>query len=105
MFASRVLHHAPKPASVLRALGALARPGGAVVVIDYEAHVDERLREQQADLWLGFDAAELTDLAERAGLSSARVTTIPSARCGDGPDGHLDWQVLVARNDVPNEHP
>ena len=40
-----------------------------------------------------------------AGLSSARVTTIPSARCGDGPDGHLDWQVLVARNDVPNEHP
>lgn len=97
VFASRVLHHAPKPAAALRALAALARPGGAVVVIDYEAHVDERLREQQADLWLGFDARELADLARRAGLVEPRVTRIPSARCGDGPDGHLDWQVLVAR--------
>lgn len=97
VFASRVLHHTPKPAAALRALGALARPGGVVVVIDYEAHVDERLREAQADLWLGFDAAELAGLATRAGLCDARVTRIPSARCGDGPDGHLDWQVLAAR--------
>jgi len=58
---------------------------------------DERLREQQADLWLGFEARELIELAGRAGLEAARVTRIPCARCGDGPDGHLDWQVLVAR--------
>jgi len=97
VFASRMLHHAPKPVDALRSLAALARPGGAVVVIDYETHGDERLLEQQADLWLGFDAVELVDLAARSGLVDARVTPIPSARCGDGPDGHLDWQVLVAR--------
>ncbi len=97
VFASRMLHHAPKPGDALRTLAALARPGGAVVVIDYEAHADERLVEQQADLWLGFDAAELIELATRSGLVDARVSRIPSARCGDGPDGHLDWQVLVAR--------
>lgn len=97
IFASRVLHHAPKPADALRSLAALARPGGALVVIDYVGHHDERLRERQADLWLGFDADELAGLAGRAGLEGARVTRIPSARCGDGPDGHLDWQVLVAR--------
>ena len=97
VFASRMLHHAPKPGVVLRTLAALARPGGAVAVIDYESHLDERMREQQADLWLGFSAAELESLAAGAGLSSPQVTRIPSARCGDGPDGHLDWQVLVAR--------
>ncbi|MBZ0118414.1 MAG: metalloregulator ArsR/SmtB family transcription factor [Sandaracinaceae bacterium] len=97
VFASRVLHHAPKPAAMLEALAALARPGGAVVVIDYASHQDERLREQQADLWLGFSEDELRSLAERAGLREPSVTTIPSPRCGQGPDGHLDWQVMVSR--------
>jgi ArsR family transcriptional regulator len=97
VFASRVLHHAPKPAVALATLAALARPGGAVAVIDYASHQDERLREQQADLWLGFAAEELLELAASAGLTDAQVRRIPSARCGDGPDGHIDWQVLIAR--------
>ncbi len=97
VFASRVLHHAPRPVAALEALAALARPGGAVVVIDYAEHQDEALREQQADLWLGFAPAELAELAGRAGLEEPVVRAIPSARCGQGPDGHLDWQVLAAR--------
>ncbi len=97
VFASRVVHHAPRPAAALAALATLACPGGAVIVIDYASHQDERLREQQADLWLGFDQDELTELATRAGLTEATVRRIPSSRCGDGPDGHLDWQVLAAR--------
>ncbi|MFK7985687.1 MAG: ArsR/SmtB family transcription factor [Sandaracinaceae bacterium] len=97
VFASRVLHHVPKPVRALSALAKLTRPGGAVLVIDYRAHEDERMRESQADLWLGFEPAELRRLAKRAGLQDPALTTIPSARCGRGPDGHLDWQVLVAR--------
>lgn len=97
VFASRVLHHAPKPATALASLAAFAKPGGAIAVIDYASHQDERLREQQADLWLGFTPAELVELAGRAGLVDPVVRPIPSVRCGDGPDGHLDWQVLVAR--------
>jgi len=97
VFAARVLHHAPRPGRALAALSALARPGGAVVVIDYRAHDDEDLREKQADQWLGFETDELLRYAKKAGLSDPRVTTIDASRCGDGPDGHLDWQVLVAR--------
>ena len=100
VFVSRVLHHVPKPAVALARLGALAAPGGAVVVIDYAAHHDERMREQQADLWLGFESDELVRIAQSAGLTDPMIQTVPSARCGDGPDGHLDWQVLVAR--APN---
>lgn len=97
VFASRVLHHAPRPGEVLLALTELAAPGGAIVIIDYRTHDDERMREHQADLWLGFDDEELTRLAHSAGLTNPTLTTIPAVRCGGGPDGHLDWQVLVAR--------
>jgi ArsR family transcriptional regulator len=100
VFASRVLHHAPRPAAALTALGKLARPGGAVIVIDYASHDDETMREQ-ADLWLGFEADELRELASGAGLVESSVRRIPSSACGDGPDGHLDWQVLAARTRSP----
>lgn len=97
VFASRVLHHASRPGAALSELARLVAPGGAVVVVDYVAHEDERLREQQADAWLGFAPRELASYARRAGLERAVVSRVPSARCGDGPDGHLDWQVLAAR--------
>ena len=97
VFVSRVLHHAPRPAAALATLAELARPGGAIVVVDYAAHQDERMREHQADLWLGFDPDEIRDFAAQAGLSDAACHPIPANRCGAGPDGHLNWQVLVAR--------
>ena len=97
VFAARVLHHAPKPQKALAELLELARPGGFVLVVDYAAHQDERLRESQADAWLGFEPAELRRLSKRVGLCDVQLTSIPAARCGQGPDGHLDWQVLAAR--------
>lgn len=97
LFAARVLHHAPRPKSALAALRPMLRAGGTLLVIDYAAHQDERLRDDQADAWLGFDGGELCQLALDAGLIDPHVSTIPAARCGEGPDGHLDWQVLSAR--------
>ncbi|MFO0692173.1 MAG: metalloregulator ArsR/SmtB family transcription factor [Polyangiales bacterium] len=105
VFVSRVLHHVPSPTKAIEALAKLLAPEGALVVIDYVAHHDEGLREQQADLWLGFEPAELARLATAAGLESASVTRIPAMRCGGGADGHLDWQVLVARRPAQELHP
>ncbi len=97
VFASRVLHHAPKPAAAVAALSRLLKPGGALVVVDYAAHDNEPLREQQADLWLGFSAEELAGFARRAGLSDAHVQPIARPLCGAGPDSELAWQCMVAR--------
>jgi ArsR family transcriptional regulator len=97
-----VLHHAPAPGRALKALARLARPakkgksGGAVLVIDYEPHKDGALREQQADLWFGFEGEELTRLCSLAGLCEVRRTRIPTAWCGEGPDRHLKWQLCSA---------
>jgi DNA-binding transcriptional ArsR family regulator len=111
VFASRVLHHAPVPARALRALADLARPpsgeapGGAVCILDYEAHDDQALREQQADLWLGFEPRELKRLARDAGLIDVSWQRLPAAWQGEGPDRHLAWQLLVGKrgNDSPTE--
>jgi len=95
VFAARLLHHAPKPAHVVAQLADLCRVGGSVVVLDYVHHDDETMREQ-ADLWLGFRAAELKTFARAAGLEDVRVESVPAMLNGKGPDAHLTWQLLVA---------
>lgn len=103
VFAVRLLHHAPRPQKLVSLLGSLVRPGGQVVVLDYGPHDDEQMRDRQADLWLGFDRAELVDFARSAGLIDPEVFAIPAARYGPGPDAHLQWQVLVARGEDNEE--
>jgi ArsR family transcriptional regulator len=95
VFAARLLHHAPKPAFVVAQLADLCKVGGSVVILDYAQHDDEAMRDQ-ADLWLGFRAAELKAFARGAGLEEPRVTAVPPVLTGKGPDAHLTWQVLVA---------
>jgi ArsR family transcriptional regulator len=100
VFASRVLHHAARPADLVKKLARLCRAphgsaeGGAIVVVDYAHHEDESMREQ-ADVWLGFEARELLKFARDAGLSGARVVSLPQP--SRGPDAHLGWQALVGR--------
>jgi DNA-binding transcriptional ArsR family regulator len=97
VFASRLLHHAPRPVDLVRQLARLARPGAAIVIIDYVRHDDESMRDE-ADLWLGFEPTELRRFAHEAGLEDVEVIRLPSAWCGRGKDAHLPWQVLVARS-------
>lgn len=111
IFASRILHHAPRPKEMLAAMTRLTRPGGAIVVLDYQAHQDEALRERQADIWLGFDARELIAMADEVGLESPSLQVLPagfrggnSATCDSGVPGahvhsdfHLGWHALFAR--------
>jgi DNA-binding transcriptional ArsR family regulator len=96
VFAVRLLHHAARPAQVVSELSDLCLPGGALVVLDYGRHDDESMRDQ-ADLWLGFEPAELAQFARAAGLDGVHTARVAGALCGRGPDAHLPWQVMVAR--------
>lgn len=93
--ASRVLHHAPRPAHTLSALAALLDHGGALLVIDYLPHDDERMHATQADVWMGFSEEELAGFATQAGLSAPSVTPLLPAR--GTLDAHVPWHALVAR--------
>lgn len=95
VLAVRVLHHAPRPKAALRDLGELARPGGKILVIDYARHDDERMSEQQADVWLGFSEEELRAFADAAGLEHARVNRVPASFARVGVDAHLPCLTLL----------
>jgi hypothetical protein len=66
------------------------------VVLDYGRHDDESMRDQ-ADLWLGFEPAELAQFARSSGLDGVHTARVAGALCGRGPDAHLPWQVMVAK--------
>ena len=53
-FANMVLHHAEDPEAMLREMTRVVKPGGAVVVTDEVAHPYAWMREEHADVWLGF---------------------------------------------------
>lgn len=97
VFASRVLHHAPRPGEAVRRMARLVADAGSLVILDYTPHEDERMRAEQADEWLGFSAEELVEFAHAAGLDDVHVENMSGALRGAGPDAHLSWQLCVAR--------
>jgi ArsR family transcriptional regulator len=108
--AGRMLHHAPVPARMVRALSDLLAPGGRLLVVDYAAHSNESLREAQADVWLGFEAEELVSFATQAGLAGARVVRLPADFWGGARRGRVErlpWLALAATKPTVSEanHP
>ena len=66
--ANMVLHHAPDPAGMLTEMARVVRPGGIVAVTDEVEHGYEWMRTEQADLWLGFAAADVEAFFARSRL-------------------------------------
>jgi ArsR family transcriptional regulator len=93
--AARMLHHAPRPRVLVESLCVLLRPGGRLVVVDYQRHADEAFRERQADVWNGFDPTELEAHGRAGGLGDVHVQPIASDLVRDAIDGHIGWQVMV----------
>jgi ubiquinone/menaquinone biosynthesis C-methylase UbiE len=74
--ASMVLHHAPDPVEVAREWGRIVKPGGKVSIVELEKHEHEWLREEMADVWLGFDPKELRSFFRSAGFEQIRVEKV-----------------------------
>jgi ArsR family transcriptional regulator len=101
--AARMLHHAPRPRAALEALAKLLKPGGRLIVVDYQRHGDESFRERQADVWNGFEPDELEAHARAAGLEDAHTHPLPEGLVQSASDGHIGWQTLIASR--PRERP
>ena len=67
-FANMVMHHAEEPAAVLEEMARLVKPGGSVAVVDAVEHRYEWMREEHADIWLGFGREQIEGLFAAAGL-------------------------------------
>ncbi len=71
--AHQVLHHLARPEAALSEAHRVLRAGGRAVVADYLPHDREWMRDDYADLWLGFEPALMERLLESAGFVEVAV--------------------------------
>lgn len=94
----QVLHYAEEPRSALREAVRVLRPGGTLIVVDFERHEEEHLRSEHQHRWLGFEPDEVAGWCRSAGL-----VLQPAERLEGGPlTVHL-WEgsrpAVAAAND------
>jgi ubiquinone/menaquinone biosynthesis C-methylase UbiE len=72
-FVHMVLHYLASPADAVAEMVRVVRPGGTVVLVDFERHDREWMREQLGVVWLGFPIEDVRGWLEAAGLEGVRV--------------------------------
>ena len=70
IIANMVLHHTPDPSAIMDAAGTLLRQDGRLIISELCAHDQLWAREHCGDLWLGFEASQLSHWAQSAGLEN-----------------------------------
>jgi ArsR family transcriptional regulator len=91
--ANMILHHIDQPSVLLREASRVLRPGGQAVIVDFEAHEERWLLEEEGHRWAGFDPAQLGGWCVDAGLGIPEFERVPTP--GTGRWSRL--KVFVAR--------
>ncbi len=67
-----VLHHIASPAETFKHMAQLLNPRGYLLLAELSHHNQEWVRRSCGDLWLGFEAEELTHWASSAGMETCQ---------------------------------
>ncbi|WP_366657882.1 metalloregulator ArsR/SmtB family transcription factor [Fodinicurvata sp. EGI_FJ10296] len=73
----QVLHYMEDPLDAIAEAGRVLKPGGLLLIADFEQHTVESLREEHAHRWLGFDEQVVAGWLTDAGFSAPDVHRLP----------------------------
>lgn len=82
VFISQCLHHATQPENAIREAARVLKRNGHLVIIDLIRHRHEWVKEQMADIWLGFDETDVGIWMRNAGFDVRVVQPLPGAMPG-----------------------
>ncbi len=89
VFANMFLHHAPQPPAAIREMARALKPGGVLCITDLDTHDHTWQRDAMADLWLGFERADIRQWLREAGLTEIDVDCAEGTCNACGPDGEV----------------
>jgi len=73
----QVLHYLPDPGQAITQAARLLKPGGEIIIVDFEPHELEFLRTDHAHHRLGFAHADINDWCRAAGLIDIETESFP----------------------------
>lgn len=71
-----VLHHMPSPAVGIEEVHRILKPYGVVILVDFDKHQNESLRNTYGDRWLGFKKKEIEKWLLDAGFKTVESVQI-----------------------------
>ena len=86
-FANMYLHHVESPLKAIREMVRILKPGGKLVITDMDEHTFEFLRDEQHDLWMGFNREDIKQWFEKAGLKNVVVDCADENCCAQSSSG------------------
>ena len=76
----QVLHFAEEPHGVIAEAAQTLRPGGMLLVVDFDRHEEEFLRKEHQHRWLGFNREQVDGWCADGGLDNRPIVELAGGR-------------------------
>lgn len=82
-FANMFLHHVIEPSIAINEIYRILKPGGKLVITDLDEHNYTFLKEEQHDVWMGFNRSQLIDWYSNLGFKDISISSVGCNCCSD----------------------